>query len=99
MSQKALSYGDGQRSLMGTPWGRLRLRLGLLSRGFRANWAIFVENKLGLIGLGIISLFALMTLVYPILISTLWDAKTYDPIVGYDFRIVAHPAPPSPAGA
>ena len=97
MTQKALTHGEGYRSLMGTRVGRLRIRLALLSRGLRSNWAIFAENKLGLIGLGIILIFALMALVYPLLIGAIWNPRTYDPIVGHDFNIVEHPAPPSPA--
>jgi peptide/nickel transport system permease protein len=42
-------------------------------------------------------MFALMAVAYPILMGTVWDANTYDPIVGYDYSQVEQPAPPSAA--
>ncbi|NIV31759.1 MAG: ABC transporter permease, partial [Anaerolineae bacterium] len=57
----------------------------------------FAENKIGVVGLGIIAMFALMAVAYPILMGTVWDANTYDPIVGYDYNQVEQPAPPSAA--
>jgi peptide/nickel transport system permease protein len=42
-------------------------------------------------------MFALMAVAYPILMGTVWDANTYDPIVGYDYGQVEQPAPPSAA--
>ncbi len=74
-----------------------RVRLELAWKSFRANAALFAENKIGLIGLGIILCFALMTVAYPILIRTVWDPNIYDPIVGYDYDQVEQPAPPSAA--
>jgi peptide/nickel transport system permease protein len=64
-------------------------------RGLRANAALFAENPVGLVGLGIILFFALLALVQPILISTVWDPAVYDPVLGIDVAIPFHPAPPS----
>jgi peptide/nickel transport system permease protein len=74
-----------------------QIRLRLAWKGLKANAALFAENKIGVIGLGIIAMFALMAVAYPILMGTVWDANTYDPIVGYDYSQVEQPAPPSAA--
>jgi peptide/nickel transport system permease protein len=72
-----------------------RIRLSLMWRGLRANAALFAENPIGLVGLGIILFFALMALAHPILMSTVWDKGTYDPVLGIDLAIPLHPASPS----
>ncbi len=72
-----------------------RVRLELFWKSVRANWALFVENPIGVIGLAIILFFALMAVLHPILMKTVWDPTVYDPITGYDFEILRHPAPPS----
>jgi peptide/nickel transport system permease protein len=87
--------GEHPRDVLQRPLWRIRFELAW--RGFRANAALFAENKIGLIGLGIIVVFALMALAYPVLMKTAWDAKVYDPIVGYDYNQVEQPAPPSAA--
>ena len=71
-----------------------QIHLSLWWRGMKDNWAIYSENPIGLIGLGIIVLFALMAIAHPILYNTVWDQKVYDPIVGFDYNY-AHPAAPS----
>jgi peptide/nickel transport system permease protein len=47
---------------------------------------IYFRNPIATIGLGIIALFALMVLIHPLLMSTLWAGQShiYDPINGYD---------------
>lgn len=64
-----------------------RIRLRLLRRGFKKNWVLFAENRIGLIGLFIITVFAIMAIAHPILMATVWggdNREIYDPIVGYD---------------
>lgn len=73
-----------------------RMRVRLAWRSFRDGWAIFASNKVGLIGLAIIVVFALMAVLHPILMRSAWPAGIYDPITGFDMRLAAHPAPPSP---
>ena len=73
-----------------------RIRLKLFWRSLRNNAALFAENPIGLIGIGIIVFFALMALAHPILISTVWSKNVYDPVVGFDLEIPFHPAAPSP---
>jgi peptide/nickel transport system permease protein len=72
----------GGRDLSATPMWRIRLRL--LRRSFATTWGLFRENRLGMFGLGLILVFAVMAVIHPILMSTVWDAAVYDPVTGYD---------------
>lgn len=78
-----------------------RIRLRLAWRGFVSSWRLFKEYPIGIIGLAIIALYGLMALAHPILMSTVWDQRTYDPVTGFDFQVLpegiypAHPSPPS----
>ncbi len=72
-----------------------RVRLYLTWREIRHNWRLFSENKIGLVGLGIIAFFAFMAILHPILMKWVWDPNIYDPIVGYSYDEVLQPAPPS----
>lgn len=72
-----------------------RVRLKLMWRGFKSNVALFAENPIGLIGLGIILLYALMIIAHPILMDTVWNPNIYHPVVGIDISTAQHPAPPS----
>ncbi len=72
-----------------------KIRLRLAWKGFKQNVALFAENKIGLIGVGIILIFILMALTYPILMRTVWDPRIYDPIIGFDTSQTEQPAPPS----
>ncbi len=72
-----------------------RIRLELLWKGLRASAALFAENRIGLIGLAIILMFGLMAMAHPILMATVWDERTYDPVVGYAYDQVQQPGPPN----
>lgn len=72
-----------------------RVRLNLLARSLRNSWVLFVENPIGLIGLGVIIFYGLLALAHPILMNTVWTPNVYDPISGFDLEIAFHPAPPS----
>ena len=77
-----------------------RVRLRLMRRTLSRNWALFAENKIGFIGLAIIAVFALMAVLQPILIATVWDPRVYDPVTGYDavvteFTVVEEVADPA----
>jgi peptide/nickel transport system permease protein len=72
----------GGRGLAHTPLWRIRLRL--MRRSLGITWGLFRENKMGLVGLGLIGLFAVMAIIHPILMSTVWDPAIYDPVDGYD---------------
>jgi peptide/nickel transport system permease protein len=81
------------REILEVPLWKVRLRL--LWRSIRTNVGLFAENPIGLVGLGIILLFAIMALIHPTLIGTVWDKNTYDPVVGIDVRVPIHPSAPS----
>lgn len=51
---------------------------------------VFFQNPLAVVGLAIISTFALMVVVHPLLMNTLWagEGRVYDPVTGYDAPIV-----------
>jgi len=92
MSSVTPSYGENpvHQSL----W---RIRLRLMWKSLRSNWALFTENRIGLLGLGIILFFGLFALAHPILMHTVWadEPRVYDPIKGFDKEIDFHPSPPS----
>ena len=70
-----------------------RVRLAALS--VRDAWAIFVESRIGALSLAAIALFGLMALAHPILMATIWDPTVYDPVTGYSFDQLTHPAAPT----
>ncbi len=72
-----------------------RVRVRLAARTVRENWGLFVGTRIGIIGLAIIGLYALLAAAHPILMSTIWEPSIYDPVVGYAFDEVRQPAPPS----
>lgn len=73
-----------------------RVRLRLLLRSSRQNWALFWESRIGPIGLLIILIFLLGMAAHPILMRTVWEPRVYDPVMGFDWALVGrHPAPPS----
>jgi peptide/nickel transport system permease protein len=72
-----------------------RVRLNLFMRGLRTNWAMFAENPIGMLGLGIIVFFGLFALAHPILMEAVWDPVIYHPVSGFDMEIAFHPSSPS----
>ena len=69
-------------SVQTEPLWRVRLRLAW--KGFKKNWALFTENKIGVIGLAIIMIFIILAAAHPLLMATVWDPVVYDPVIGYD---------------
>ena len=51
-----------------------------------------MESRVGMLSLFTIILFALMAAAHPILMATVWDPATYDPVTGYSFDQVEQPA-------
>jgi peptide/nickel transport system permease protein len=76
-----------------TPLWRVRLSLAWAS--FKANWALFSENPIGLVGLSVIVFFGLFAAAHPILMATVWDERIYDPVTGIDLEAGFHPAGPT----
>ena len=70
-------------------------KMHLAFRGLREGWSIFVESRIGVIGLAVILVFALMAISHPILMATIWDDATYNPVTGYAFGQTEQPASPS----
>ena len=75
--------------------GLLRARMRLALRSLRNGASVFLASRIGLLSLLIISVFALMAISHPILMATVWDADTYDPVTGYALDATEQPAPPS----
>jgi peptide/nickel transport system permease protein len=78
----------GEGPVLQDPLWRIRLRLA--RKTFGRNWRMFTLNKIGLIGLGVIVLFAVMGVLQPILMRTLWDPAIYDPVTGYDAPVAEY---------
>ena len=87
-----MSAADAKAKVPSSIW---RARLRLASRSLRENWGLFVRTRIGLIGLAIIGLYALLAVAHPILMNTVWEPRIYDPVVGYAFDATQQPAPPS----
>ena len=83
-----LVVGDSRRRL-------LLARARLAWRSFRTGWSIFMESRIGILALAIIAVFAAMAVAHPILMLTIWDAATYDPVTGYAFDQREQPASPT----
>ena len=77
---------DPPQPKIGDPLWLVRLRL--LGRSLRNNWRLFLTNRIGVIGLAVIVLFALMAIAHPILMATVWPSSIYHPISGYDAPFV-----------
>jgi len=75
----------------------------LILERVRARWRsigrtseAILGSPTAVVGFGLILLFGLAALVHPLLLKTVWPAKIYDPMVGFDFGLM-HPAGPSSA--
>ena len=65
-----------------------KIRLRLTRRSLAQNWKLFVANRIGVIGLVMIVIFALMAIAHPILLRTVWPGHVYHPINGYDAPVI-----------
>jgi peptide/nickel transport system permease protein len=72
-----------------------RGRLRRYWKSLRETWRLFAEDRIGLLGLGIIIFYALLALMHPILMNSVWNQKIYDPFIGNDPMVTNNPAPPS----
>jgi len=89
MTTRGTTYSYGARYVLR---GALR---GYLARIWHGG-GLFLRQPIGVFGLTVILLFLGMVILHPILMATVWDFATYDPIIGHDFAL-AHPSPPSAA--
>lgn len=70
-----------------------RTRSGL--RRLNESWHLFRRHPLGILGGAMILLFSLMAISHPLLMQTVWQRGTYDPIVGFDEDQMPHPNVPN----
>lgn len=91
--------GVAVRAGAGLPESLWKVRWRLGWAGFKKNWALFSENKLGLFGLGVILLFALMAIAQPLMRSFgPWqDSGIYDPVIGFDAPVTDFEVVPTEA--
>jgi peptide/nickel transport system permease protein len=59
-----------------------------------ASWRVFVEGRIGLVGLTLLCAIGGLALVHPLLLATVWDPAVYDPIYGFT-RSSSFPSPPT----
>jgi peptide/nickel transport system permease protein len=78
-----------------TPAERRRQSLINLRRNLRRDWEIFAAEPLAILGIVLIVFFGVMAISFPLLRATVLREEIYNPLTGYDFRILQHPAPPS----
>lgn len=62
---------------------------------FKETWRLFAESKIGLLGVAIIIVYALLAAAHPILMRTVWSPAVYDPFLGIDPLVTSNPSPPS----
>jgi peptide/nickel transport system permease protein len=72
-----------------------RGRLRRTWNNLKEMWGLFAESKFGLLGLAIIVVYAILAAAHPILMSTAWSSKVYDPFLGIDPQVLSNPSPPS----
>ena len=87
--------GPGYETTLEEEASLWRVRLNLAVSSVRENWGLFARTRIGMIGLVIIGLYALLASAHPILMNTIWEERIYDPVVGYAFDETRQPAPPS----
>jgi peptide/nickel transport system permease protein len=83
---------DSMLSFRISRWRRL---FGLQFRSLRESWGIFSRNKLAMFGLVLLVIYAVMSILHPILMNTVWPNQVYNPHTGFDARVFPHPSPPS----
>jgi ABC-type dipeptide/oligopeptide/nickel transport system permease subunit len=76
--------------------GRLGLWFATNWQQFKVSWRIFSHNRLAMLGVVLILIYALAAIAHPILLQTVWPKGVYNPETGYDMDIFPHPSPPGP---
>ena len=80
-----MDAAEAARAVIDPLW---KVRLRLLRKSMAKNWALFSQNKIGMVGVVIILVFAAMAIAHPILMTTIWDPAIYDPVSGFDAPII-----------
>jgi peptide/nickel transport system permease protein len=74
---------------------QLRMRLRTRWKRLNESWEIFTQNRLAVVGLVLIGVFAIMAVIHPILMNHVWPRAIYHPMIGHDPAISPHPSSPS----
>lgn len=74
---------------------RLSIRLSLSRTRLAAAWKTFSQDRLAVLGLLLIAIFAIMAAAHPILMRTVWERRLFDPFTGFDPDLIPHPAAPT----
>jgi len=90
---------SGRQRRRGSVYGWLYVQMAPAWRRLKGAWGVFAENRLALLGVGLIALFAVLAVAHPILMSTVWTetaagVRVYHPRTGFD-PMVMHPSAPS----
>lgn len=80
-----MDAAEAARAVIEPLW---KVRLRLLRKSSARNWALFSQNKIGMFGLAIILLFAVIAIAHPILMATVWEPRIYDPVIGFDAPVI-----------
>ena len=91
LKDQPLRYEPGLAGLLRGILRRWRMQL----TAWRRDWLPFLSKPTAIIGLAIIAVFAVLALLHPLLMQTIWDKTTYDPVVGFDYDMGPHPTQPS----
>lgn len=79
-----------------TAWKRFQIQLRLSGRRTSMFWEVYSRNRLAILGLILLFIYALMAISHPILLKTVWPRGVYDPVTGFDMNVM-NPTDPSPA--
>ena len=93
-TQPSTSLNDQVELPRFTRRGLVQIRLEILRRRFRDSWHIFSRDFLAVFGLILIIWFAIMAVLHPILLNTVWARAIYDPVTGFDIKVLPNPSPP-----
>ena len=91
LKDQPLRYDPGLAGLLRSILRRWRMQL----TAWRRDWLPFLSKPTAIIGLAIIAVFGVLALLHPLLMQTIWDKTTYDPVVGFEFDMGPHPTQPS----
>lgn len=63
-------------------------------RAVRLGLQEFRHNRLAVIGVVIIAVYGVAGFLYPLLLGSVWPTGVYDPVTGFDPKVLVNPAPP-----
>ena len=91
----SVDFTTERTSVQRTSWERRKERLAASWRQFKGNWRLYTQNPMGIVGVAIVIVFGILAMLHPLLMAIVWEPRVFDPITGYDFQVLNHPAPPS----